>query len=106
ADDLGSKLSQTIERFVCEPRAADNGNCIAAENFRDCVELLCCEMDRFVPGGGDQLAAFPVTNQRRPNTLFVIDERMTEAALNTKELAIQSVNVPIARHDAHQLTAA
>ena len=48
---------------------------------RDLVETLGDVTNRFVPGRWNQLAAFFVTDHRRANTRFVVDERMREAAL-------------------------
>src|SRR6266550_1617348 len=70
------------------------------------VDLLRCKANRFIPGCGNQPAAFLVPNQRRANSLLMIDEGMAEATFDTKELAVKAIYIAIARHDSHQLVAA
>src|SRR6266567_5476170 len=69
------------------------------------AEFLCREPNGFVPGRRDQPAAFLITNQRRANSLFMVHKRMTETALDTKKLAIQSAYVAVARDNTHQFAA-
>src|ERR671938_561401 len=61
---------------------------------------------RFVPRRGNQLAALLITDHRRAQTLFVIDEGVSEATLNAKELAVDAIDVAVARHRAHQFASA
>src|SRR5207244_2218398 len=105
ADNFRSEFLQRVKRFVGEARTADDSDRITAVGFGNCIKLLSREANRFVPGRGDQLAAFLISNQRRAKTLFVIDERMPKAAFNAEKLSVQSVHVTVARDDAHQLVA-
>src|SRR2546421_208003 len=77
-----------IERFVDETRTADHSERVVTVGCHDRIDLLRGKADRFVPGRGNQLPAFLVTNHRRANTLFMIHERMAKAALDAEELAV------------------
>src|SRR5215472_5869784 len=106
ADDLSGELSQHVEGFVGQSRAADDGDRVAAVLLGDLIESLGHMPDRVIPGGGHQPAALLVTNQRRANAILVIDKRMSKATFDTEELAVDAVDIAIARHHAHQFTAA
>src|SRR6185503_317544 len=70
-----------------------------------CIETLGDVTNRFIPRSRNQLAALLVTNQRRANTRFVVDERVSKTSFNAKELTVDAVDVTIARDHAHQLAA-
>src|SRR5439155_26760916 len=55
---------------------------------------------------GNQSPAFLITHQRRANSIFVIDEWMTEAALDAEKLTVMPVHVSITRDDPHQIISA
>src|SRR2546421_87337 len=64
------------------------------------------EVDCIVPRRGKEAPAFLITNERRAQAFFVIDERVREAPLDAKELAVVTVNITVARNDAHNFAAA
>ena len=70
------------------------------------VELSRHVTNRFVPRRGNELAALLVTNERRANPVFVVYEGMAESALDSEKLPIESVNIAIPGHNAHQFAAA
>ncbi len=94
---FGRKLVQHVKRFVCHSRTADDADRISSVFIRNSIETFGNVTNSFVPGCGDQLAALLVTNHRRADAIFVIDERMTKPALHAKKLAVDSVHVSIAR---------
>src|SRR5207244_4350100 len=77
---------------------------VPAISFGNYVKPLRREANRFVPGRRDQLAAF-LTNQGRAKALLVIDERVPKAAFDAEKLAVEPIDIAIARNDAHQLVA-
>src|SRR5262249_39110807 len=64
------------------------------------------EANRVVPGRRNQPAAFLIANQGSADSLFMIDERMTETAFDAEELAIVAVNITITRYDSHHFGSA
>src|SRR5690349_3790686 len=105
-DELSRKLAQHVKRFVCQARTADHADRIAPVLIRNRIESLGHVANRFIPGCGNQLAAFLVTNQRRANARFVVDERMSEASLDAEKLAVDAVDVTITRDRTQHLAAA
>ena len=105
ADNFGREFLQRVKRFVGDARTANDSNRVPAISFGNYVKPLRREANRFVPGRRDQLAALLITNQGRVNALFVIDERMPKAAFDAEKLAVESIDIAIARNDAHQLVA-
>ncbi len=97
AYQFSRKSAQHKERFVGQSRTADNPDRISTVTIRDRVETLRDVTNSFIPRCRNQLAAFLVTDHRRANALFVIDERMAEASLHTEKLAIETVDITIAR---------
>ena len=97
---------QHVERFVSQPRAADDADRISSMLIGNSIETFGDVTNRFIPGRWDQLAAFLVTNHRRANTRLVIDERMTKAAFDAKKLAVDTVDIAIARDRAQHFAAA
>src|SRR6185369_11906489 len=97
ADELSRKLAQHVKRFVRQSRTTNNADRISSVIIRDFIETLSNVPDRFIPRRGNQLAALLITNQRRANARLVIDEWMSESSLNAEELAIDAVDIPIAR---------
>ena len=106
ATNFSRELSQTIKSFVRQPRTADYRQRVFAARLDDGAQLLGREPNRFIPRRGNQLAALLVPDKRRANSLLVIDEWMSEAALDAEELTIQSVDVTVARDYTHQLATA
>src|SRR5205823_7476411 len=96
-DDFGREFHQGVNRFVGEPRTGEHADGIVAMLADGLVDVLSDEANRFVPGCGNQSPAFLVTNQRRANSVFVIDERMTEAAFHAEKLTVVSIYITIAR---------
>src|SRR5207302_4780357 len=105
-DNFSSKLAERVDRFIRQTRAANNCQRIAAMFGHNFVETFSGESNRLVPSRGDKTPALLVTNQRRANAVFVIDERMPETAFDAQELAVMAVYVSIARDDAHQIVSA
>ena len=70
------------------------------------VEFFCNVNNGLVPGCRNEFAPLVITNQRCAYALFVVHKRMTKAAFNAEELAVEPVYVAIARHDAHQFITA
>src|SRR5262249_5921436 len=97
AHELSRKLAQHIKRLVCQTRTTDDANRIATVLVRNRIETLSNVANGFIPRRGNQLAAFFVTNQRRANARLVIDEWMSESSLNAEKLAVNAVDVTIAR---------
>src|SRR5882672_3411631 len=106
SDQLGRKLVEHVVRFVRDTRTANHAECIRSVRIDNRVEFLRDVADSFIPGSRDQSATLLVTNERRANARLVVNERMTEAALDAEKLAIEAVNIAVARHDAQQLVAA
>src|SRR5689334_16517447 len=97
ADEFSCELVQHVKRFVRQSRTTNHANCIATMFFCDCIEPFGDVTNCLIPGCGNQLAAFLVTDHRRANTRLMINERMSETTFDAKELAIDSVDVTIAR---------
>src|SRR6266850_2702517 len=103
---LGCKLIEQVVCFVCNARAAHDCQSVTTMSVDYRIELLGHVTNSLIPGGRNQLAAFLVANQRRADALFMVHKRMAKAAFDAEKLAIESVNVAVAGHDAHQLAAA
>src|SRR5215203_1395891 len=97
SNKLCRKLMQHKQRFVGQPRTANNSHRISSMFIRNFIQPLRNVTDSFIPGCGNQFAAFFVTDHWRANTRFVVNERMTKAAFDTKEFAVDAVHVTIAR---------
>src|SRR4029077_8002747 len=92
---FAGELSQTIKRFVRQPGTAYHPEGVAPMRRDHGVELFRRKANRFIPGCGNQFAAFLVTDHRRADSLFMVDEGMAEAAFDAKELTVQSVDIAI-----------
>src|SRR5690242_10499145 len=90
ADKLGREFLQHVKRFVCQPRTTDDANRIAPAIVRHFIETLRDVTNSFIPRCRNQLAALLVTDHRRANARFVIDERMCEPTLNAQKLAVDT----------------
>ena len=97
AYEFSCELVQHVERFVGQSRTTNDANCVSSMFFRNCIEPFRDVTNRFIPGCGNQLAAFLVTDHRRANARLVIDERMPKPTFDAKELAVDPVDITIAR---------
>ena len=86
---------------LIKARTPDNRYSISAELIGDLIQTLRGEANRLVPGCGNQLPTFLVTNQRSAQSSFVIYKRMCEATFDAKEFAVQSVHITITGDYAH-----
>jgi hypothetical protein len=98
---LPRKLVQRVIRFIGKARTADDADRVAAVSVDDGIELLSDMANGVVPCRRDQLAVLLVANQRRANACFVVHEGVAKAALDAEKLSVNSIDIAIARHDAH-----
>src|SRR5216683_2698747 len=76
---LRCKLVEQVVCFVCYSRAAHDCQSVTTMSVDYRIELLCHVTNSFIPGGRNQLAAFPVANQRRADAFFMVHKRMAKA---------------------------
>src|SRR4030095_1402545 len=99
------ELPKRVKRFVCQTRTTDHGYRVSSVIARDFIQPFSCETNRVVPRRRYQPATFLVSDQWRSQTIFMIDERVSESTFHTKELTVQSVYVTIARNYSHYFAA-
>src|SRR5688500_13676984 len=106
SNEFSSKPVQHEERFVSHSRTTNDTDRITSMFIRNCVKTLGNVANRVVPGCRDQLAALLVTDHRRANARFVVNERMCKPAFDAKEFAVDAVDVAITRDGAHHFAPA
>src|SRR3989454_12371243 len=89
---LGCKLVEQVVCFVCNSWAAHDCQSVTTMSIDYRIELLRDVTNSFIPGGRNQLAAFPVANQRHADSFFMVHKWMAKPALDAKKLAIESVD--------------
>src|SRR6185369_1874405 len=93
------KSPESKDRFVREPRTRYNAGTAAVF-----LQLVCNDGDRFIPSCRDQFPAFFIANHRRLDPITMADKSVGKTRLDVQELAVQTVNISVARNDPMNLT--
>src|ERR1041384_5175282 len=80
AHEFSCELVQNVKCFIGQTWTADHADGVSSMFFCKCIEPFRDVTNRFIPGCGNQHAAFFVTDHRGANACFVIDEGMREPA--------------------------
>src|SRR5678816_4192778 len=92
-----------MQRLIGQSWASDYRERVLPVCIDHRVQILRYVFDGFIPGSWNQATTFLVADQRRANSLFVVNKWVAKPSLDTEELAVQAVDIAITGNNAHEL---